>query len=368
MSGEEPSRRPFELQDGLRQVLEMIDVVRGCALLESGSEASGEAVAPMPARIEVVVRCCRLLHELSTRTLDAATGPGVGATPRQLADLSDLCLVLLAELRVCGLRLGQLNDPTADPDRVLIALEQVRSRMLARLSFLEGWLSHLLGVESRAARGDSHQRAFAARRLTGRLLARLPSRRPAGADLQGRLRRVGNVLAWLMGQDDFCHLKAEERLRARQLQHHLSQWLRGQRQPAGGQQVLSELLLFLELLRSSNGERGLAEHDLVVIRQAFSQLGDGDPYGPLSYTSVELLDELFGLDENLDWMLRNGGNKSLILGRLIDLYETLSLMRSAPGRGTSAASQQALLAPGSRHFRAHRSARQLRSSGGMAGS
>ncbi len=322
----------LDLDGRLEEVVERIAEARSLDLeaYERGKPLDVEVLVPELARL--VLQCCQLLDDLAK--LDADSDLHSLATPRQIEDFADLCFVLYSELRACGQQLGRLTEIAQEPFGILVAVERARNKIVNGLCVLENRLSTLLGYASRTHHIDLIREALVARRITGKLLSRLPDLGSAESDLESSLRRVGGALAWLKGHEDFYSLRTEERLVARHLQQQIITWLRDGCQKREGLQILHEVQVFVELLQPMVRDRGLIDHDLEVLEKAIDQLKHGDPYEALSCSVVVDLDSLFGLDASLDRQLRKGSNCGEILASLLQLHGRLRALRPATeGRG-----------------------------------
>ena len=125
-------------------------------------------------------------------------------------------------------------------------------------------------------------------------------------DLTATLRLVGTSLAVIVGRPVYEVLRITDRMAIRTLQKRIIGWLRHKsRHPENPQRtraarLWSDINSFADLLTQVNNRSELMEHDLTRLRltlQAISVAGDE---GLSASTLRELINPLFGLDDQLD--------------------------------------------------------------------
>lgn len=246
------------------------------------------------------------------------TKPGADAGPIDGVMVAELCMMSRQELDE---RLGTLKALTRESDgldiitrsmallgtlrRTAVVVENSLADQaeLRRRLRSKGELDLLLEIRATAVQ--------IAQALGGQSLG-TPSggvREPIAAELGGRLRDVGGILAELIGRDLYWELPNQERAAVHDLQGRILLWVSG----GDGFDSISGRHLWRALRELAGGlikvnERGeLIEYDRSIIRMAHSTLyGRGNPPPQLSASLLKQLRRIAGRDPGIDRLLIDG--------------------------------------------------------------
>lgn len=263
-------------------------------------------------------------------------GTGTLILPAAFEELADLCFIGASECRACRNELEALSS-SSDPFTLLVVIERTQMRLSSSLCAVEARLANMSGRESKTRHVELGRKSLQSRHLLARL-----RRRMAGAachdDMEQRLRSSAGIFAWLTGHDHFSHLRASDRLTARQLQRRILDWLRTRSPPGDDNRHLwQDVRAFVELVQLVNCRPEIVQHDFRIVLQVMSVLADMDPEGALPRSVAGRLNSILGRDELLDELLTGDVDTARVLARLFDIYAVLERECAGQLRGPDAA-------------------------------
>lgn len=127
---------------------------------------------------------------------------------------------------------------------------------------------------------------------------------PSATEVLHPLRAVASALAWLVADETYRDMRAQDRMQLRSLQRRIATWLGAETTDgATGVALFHEVQSFVETLRQVNWRQELVRHDIQVLRRAaiFGQRAEREREFPREI--AEALSELGGLNAEVDRLL-----------------------------------------------------------------
>ena len=127
---------------------------------------------------------------------------------------------------------------------------------------------------------------------------------PDEGDVLHALRAAASALAWLVADDAYRDMRAQDRMQLRSLQRRIASWLGAETTDGAlGLTLFHEVQSFVETLRQVNWRQELVRHDIQVLRRAalFGQRADRGRDFPREI--ADALSKLGGLNAEVDRLL-----------------------------------------------------------------
>ncbi|MEZ4451131.1 MAG: hypothetical protein R3B09_16755 [Nannocystaceae bacterium] len=237
---------------------------------------------------------------------DADVGPIDGAM------VAELCMMSRQEL---GERLTRLTGLTSESDgldiitRSMALLGTLRRTAVA----VENSLADQAEVRRRLRSKGELDLLLEIRATAVQIAQALGVKEPTAAELSGRLRDVGGILAELIGRDLYWELPASERTAVHDLQGRILLWVGGGDgfDSISGRHLWRALRGLAGALIKVNERGELIEYDRSIIRMAHSTLfGRGNPPPQVSASLLKQLRRIAGRDSGIDRLLIAGASAS----------------------------------------------------------
>lgn len=234
--------------------------------------------------------------------------PGADAGPIDGVMVAELCMMSRQEL---GERLSTLKALTSESDGLdIITRSMALLGTLRRTAVVvENSLADQAELRRRLRSKGELDLLLEIRATAVQVTQALGAKEPIAAELGGRLRDVGAILAELVGRDLYWELPASERTAVHDLQHRILLWVGGGDgfDSISGRHLWRALRELAAALIKVNERGELIEYDRSIIRMAHSTLyGRGNPPAQLSASLLKQLRRIAGRDPGIDRLLFAG--------------------------------------------------------------
>ncbi len=308
------STNQTEPVDFLRQVSSFIDDLLTVDLnLPDEPGALADATNAAPRTVATLDRAKQLLIEIDNHYEPLWSGGEsdddfneVDVKPEQ--EICDFVFFCLNEIRPCRKRLVRAIQ-SKNPAKVIATSGEAYRRLNTALIPLENALARAEGREAPARMEWDLEISLQVRKLYADLRQELQIV-PDADDAQIRESLISFVLRFddMKGRDDYRFLRFDDRIHLDSLLKGTREWLR--EGPDGdsqtGRNVWQELVNLVELMRQISIRTELRTYDLQLIRRACRELFEVEPKpASMSPYLQEELTNLLGLDDELDWLIRN---------------------------------------------------------------
>jgi hypothetical protein len=131
---------------------------------------------------------------------------------------------------------------------------------------------------------------------------------PTTENVLHALRAVASALAWLVADETYRDMRAQDRMQLRSLQRRIASWLGAETmEGALGLTLFREAASFVETLRQVNWRQELVRHDIQVLRRAaiFGERAEREREFPSDLRAA--LGRLGGLNAEVDRLLSSPG-------------------------------------------------------------
>ena len=219
--------------------------------------------------------------------------------------LDDLASIIEAEIRrdLRPLETHGVDDSTTW--QLGIAAVQLLSKVLKAAAAIENAYCQELELVSEISHVAETQTAIEIRTAYAKLWRTIETGTTTG-DFESRLRSASTAIARLTGRPIFLDMRALDRRLTLELQKRIRNWLAGGPSSDTGKPLWLDVEAFCELIRMINFRQELVEHDLALVPELMSQLGELDGGStPLTEHAAlhRRLRTLIGRDRELDSLL-----------------------------------------------------------------
>ncbi len=308
------SSDPTKLVDFLHLVSGFVDELLTVDLnLPDEPEALADATTAAPRTIAMLDRAKQLLIEIdnhyepqwSANASDEDIAES-DITPEQ--EICDLVFLCLNEIRPCRKRLVRAIQ-SGNQAKIIATSGEAYRRLNTALIPLENALARADGRIPPTRMEWDLEISLQVRRLYADLRKELQTV-PDATDAQIRESLISFVLRFddMKERDDYRFLRFDDRVHLDSLLKGTRAWLReGQEGDAKtGRRIWQELVNLVELMRQISIRTELRTYDRQLIRRACRELFDVEPRPEVMSPHLEEeLVNLLGLDDELDWLIRN---------------------------------------------------------------
>ncbi len=214
-------------------------------------------------------------RDTATANADSARS-GRAASSKALKELGDLCLLVSAQLKA---NRGHCYRLSNEPGYLTVFsfFEQTEAR-LARLCAVGRDRDRIAEGSSTTRHADLCRNSLKVRHLLGRFRLRVATAAARRENLEQTLLSIGASFAWLHDQQDFCQVRASDRLAAEQLQEKILEWLRSaDHDDREGRLIWEEISSFIALVDLINYRQAQVERDLAAVTDLIGLLGEVEP-------------------------------------------------------------------------------------------
>lgn len=313
-------------------------VARGALFAPRLARAIEEAVALLQAAQEHYERFGTIADDQVAR-LDSLSDIG-RLISSEIAgqEITDVLALARSELK------GALQDLVAAIDqedflRVASSCDSGLRTLKRTMISVESAIHEYEGIDPPLRQWSDLEVSLRTRRLYADLRREIAGGGPPGdAGLPDRLATLHDRLAHLRELDFYPLLRFDDRVALRELRRRLALWVaREPHDATTGRRLWQDLSGFAELAKAVSHRQELRQHDRALLRRAYHQLfGRGAHPPQVPDDLLYLLDALYGLDDELDDLLRRRERSELprwrqVLARLLHrLSTTAEAIPSSP--------------------------------------
>lgn len=237
--------------------------------------------------------------------------------------LVNLCCVVRGELEHRLAAFSRLSD-RSDLWSHLETLEWAQHELIRGLCAVESHLARALGTPAATGHVDLLEESLAVRELVAAFRHDLGTVSDGESGLARTLEAASESLVRLTERTGFGRLRALDRRMARELHRRIVDWLRHPTpQRKDGTHLWEEVRNFSVLLHDISRRSELVSHDMAVLDEVIDLLAGVNPQEPPPGRVLRRLQQLSGLDDELDSLLRARAKSRGIEGRVRHLYERL---------------------------------------------
>jgi hypothetical protein len=254
-------------------------------------------------------------------------------------EIADLIFLARADLR------GALQDLIAAIDqedflRVASSCDAGMRTLKRTLISVESALYDFEGLEPPMRVWSDLEVSLSTRRLYADLRREvLRGPLPGDPEIADRLAIIHDHLDHLREVDLYPLLRFDDRVTMRELRRRISAWIVADPHDlVAGHRLWQDLMGFAELLEEVNHRQELRQHDRALLRRAYNQLfGRAAQLRTVSADLLAQLDALYGLDDDLDALLRSREQVELLRWRdvMARLLRRVSTPAEALGAGVA---------------------------------